>query len=655
MGALFLELVNMTIAASWMILAVVLLRLIFRRGPKNIRCILWALVALRLVCPFTIESALSLIPSAETLPPAVIEENSFDVNTGFEAVDVPINDYIGDHYYEGVTVPVDNGRDTMDTLGIVWLVGAAAMLIYCAVSYFAVKRRVSASLKTADGVWLCDEIDTPFILGVLAPRIYMPSNMQEDDARYAAAHERMHISRGDHVWKLLGFIVLAIHWFNPLVWLGFVLFSRDMELACDERVIKNPEIDKKAYSEALLACSTKRRAVFACPVAFGELGVKERIKVVLNYKKPAFWITLAAIVVCIVVAVCFLTSPAEEPQKPDDEPVETDDILSPPSEMPETNTSPETVNPSPEVSAASLSENQFMQTMDMAEYVIESVIGSDATYTQKGVSILNYPLRDNMIAYEFIYALGTETDGILPRIYAVIKEQRVSGHGIVFEVVAISDSGMTALNNEAWFAQYGGDYTDIPSNLPAQFKQTIEELMNHWFEVSYLLIELDGDGEDEMVVAINRIQIPQYAIYDISNGESVCVLPAWYGGLQTDGNGTLIKSAGAYYQTLHYCEWNGSDFVRKFTVGLCDMAMGDPVYYLINDTFGEFYALDSSEYTDWEAGNIIDRPWVGESREFCTIDELAPYMISEEQYNKETSTLMEYNGVLGDWVHISRH
>ncbi len=312
MADLFLNLVNMSITAGWIVVAVVLLRLIFRRAPKWINCLLWGLVGLRLALPFSFKSILSLIPSSQTIPNDLLTENKFTIHSGVGVVDNNINEYLGDHYYEGVTVPTDNGFNMMTLLGVIWLVGVAAMVIYALVSYFRIKLKTREGVKLEGIIYLCDRVDTPFILGLIMPKIYLPGNMNESDREYVIAHERAHLKRLDHIWKPLGFALLAVYWFNPLIWVAYVLLCRDIEMACDEKVIKEQGAKyKKPYSEALLNCSVPRRMIAACPLAFGEVGVKKRIKSVLNYKKPAFWVVLCSLIAVGVAAVCLLTNPIE--------------------------------------------------------------------------------------------------------------------------------------------------------------------------------------------------------------------------------------------------------------------------------------------------------------------------------------------------------
>lgn len=316
MEAVFLKVLNMGIAAGWLILAVIVLRALLKRAPKAFRCVLWAFVGIRLLCPFSLETTWSLIPSGETLSPNLITGNSFRVDTGFSAVDTPVNDYLGDHYFEGVTVPAGHGSRVMTALAVIWLAGAAVMLLYALISYLRLRKNVREAIRLRDDLWICDGVRSPFILGVVKPRIYLPSDLDEARLAPMIAHENAHLKRRDHWWKPIGYLLLTVYWFNPLVWLAYVLLCRDIELACDEKVVKEMDAaDKKAYSRALLSRSAPRRMVAACPLAFGEVGVKARVKSVLRYKKPAFWVILAAVAACVVLAVCFLTDPAD-PVKP---------------------------------------------------------------------------------------------------------------------------------------------------------------------------------------------------------------------------------------------------------------------------------------------------------------------------------------------------
>lgn len=334
MNELFLKIINMSISASWLVLVVLILRFVLKKAPKWVNILLWGIVAIRLICPFSFESALSLIPSAETFPEKVISGPSFDVQTGITPVDNRINDYLGDRYFEGVTVPANNGNNIMTILTIVWTIGILLLVAYTVISYWRLRRKVDTAVRYKDNIFQSENVKSPFVLGIIKPRIYLPFNMNGQDLEHVVAHEQAHIHRKDHWWKPFGFLLLTIHWFNPLVWLAYVLLCRDIELACDERVIKELGNEQRAdYTQALVACSVNRRMIAACPLAFGEVGVKDRVKSVMNYKKPAFWGVVLAVIVCVFVAVCFLTNPVTKNNGTDGTVTEWFDYLETPDEM----------------------------------------------------------------------------------------------------------------------------------------------------------------------------------------------------------------------------------------------------------------------------------------------------------------------------------
>lgn len=313
MNELFLKIINMSISASWLVLAVLILRFVLKKAPKWINVLLWGIVAIRLICPFSFESALSLIPSAETFPKKIISGPSFDVQSGITPVDNRINDYLGDRYFEGVTVPANNGNTIMTILTIVWTIGILLLVAYTVISYWRLHREIDTAVRYKDNIFQSENVSSPFVLGLIKPRIYLPFKLDGQDMEHVVAHEQAHIRRKDHWWKPLGFLLLTIHWFNPLMWLAYVLLCRDIELACDEKVIKGLSNEQRAdYTQALVACSVNRRMIAACPLTFGEVGVKERVKSVMNYKKPAFWVIIIAVIVCVGVAVCFLTNPKQD-------------------------------------------------------------------------------------------------------------------------------------------------------------------------------------------------------------------------------------------------------------------------------------------------------------------------------------------------------
>lgn len=339
MSQLFLKMMNISLYAVVLILAVILLRVLFKKAPKWISCLFWALVAIRLICPVTIESPFSLLPTADKLPTAnysmidisdavqveptstvetiskpdssdrqeetvVAQQDDSNYNATYLADSNNVADSISDRNTETTK------KDPVKVLAIIWFAGFCIMMLQALCSFYRLKRSVAASIEVDSNIRVCDEIRYPFVFGIIRPIIYLPSFLQGNMKRFVLAHEMAHLNRHDHWWKPLGFFLLAIHWFNPLCWIAYILFCRDMEMACDERVVRGMDRESKAdYSETLLILSRPVNWVTACPVAFGEIGVKQRVKGIFNYKKPSAWIVMLAIVGCVAMAACFLTSP----------------------------------------------------------------------------------------------------------------------------------------------------------------------------------------------------------------------------------------------------------------------------------------------------------------------------------------------------------
>ena len=318
MAEIFQKALNMSIAAGWLILAVIALRLLLRRAPKRFRLLLWAVVGLRLALPWSIESALSLIPSAQTLPEGIMLERAPVLDTGISALNGAINPGFTAAFTPELGASANPLQVLLPIAAAFWMLGAAAMLLWALVSWLRLRKRVREAVRLEGNVYEC-EIASPFVLGLFRPRIYLPFSLENGERELVLAHERAHITAGDHIIKPLGWLLLAAHWYNPLVWLAYALFCRDIELACDERVVRGLSLSDRAdYSQALLDLSRPRGGVRACPLAFGESSVKGRVKSVLSYKKPAFWLVLLAVVVCVGAAVCFLTDPKEEAEPVDD-------------------------------------------------------------------------------------------------------------------------------------------------------------------------------------------------------------------------------------------------------------------------------------------------------------------------------------------------
>lgn len=313
MDDVFLKLVNLSISASWLILAVLVLRVVLKKAPKWVMPLLWGVVALRLVCLFSIESALSLIPSAETIPSEIVTETREPVLYEQATLDIVTNPTLPSAAEVPVGVSRQQAQVDFNIYSVLWLAGMAALLVHALVSAEKLKRKLATAILLRDNIYESEFVDSPFVFGVVKPNIYLPMHMDEGTAAYVIAHEHAHLARRDHWWKVLGYLVLALHWFNPLVWVAYILFCRDIELACDEKVVKGLDGAARAdYSQALLSCAAPGRAVAACPLAFGEGNIKTRVKSALHYKKPAFWVAAAAVLAVVIVAVCFLTNPKSE-------------------------------------------------------------------------------------------------------------------------------------------------------------------------------------------------------------------------------------------------------------------------------------------------------------------------------------------------------
>lgn len=314
MTAVFLKLLDMSVNAVWLIMAVFLLRLIFTKAPKSWRSALWGLVGFRLVFPFSIPNPLSPIPyvkpSAVVTPSVTPSEPSSILN------DVIISSESSEITENIVTDTATSSLSLTEILSlavpVIWLVGVCGMLLYAIISYAHLYKLTKESVPSDKNFRLCDKIDSPFILGIFKPKIFLPSTITESSLSYVEAHELSHIKRLDHWRKLVAYVILSLHWFNPFVWVSYILFCRDTELACDEKATKNYEPFQKAgYTQALLYFSVPKNSLFICPFSFGESGIKTRIKSVLNYKKPAFWLILVSVIATVVVSVLFFSNPGK--------------------------------------------------------------------------------------------------------------------------------------------------------------------------------------------------------------------------------------------------------------------------------------------------------------------------------------------------------
>lgn len=312
MAEVFLKVVNMSISAGWLVLAVWLVRFVMKKAPRWVSVLLWGMVAVRLVCPFSLESVLSLIPSAETISPDIMMDPSPTIHSGVLILNNSVNPIISEVFTPDPGASANPLQIWIPVASVIWIVGTVLMLIYAAVSCFRLHRRISTAVRLQDNIYQSEYAEFPFVMGIFRPVIYLPFTLGGKELTYVIAHEQAHIRRRDYWWKPVGFLLLSVYWFNPLMWAAYVFLCRDIELACDEKVIKELGREQRAdYSQALLSCSVKRSMITACPLAFGEVGVKMRVRRVLSYKKPALWAAAAAGVLCVIMAVCFLTDPVK--------------------------------------------------------------------------------------------------------------------------------------------------------------------------------------------------------------------------------------------------------------------------------------------------------------------------------------------------------
>ncbi|MBR3971948.1 MAG: hypothetical protein IKJ83_03585, partial [Ruminococcus sp.] len=567
MGNLFLTILNISITASYIALAAIMLRFLLKKNPKWISCLLWALLAVRLLVPFSLESKLSLIPDSEpikantsvsSVSPSVNNNTSQTPAVNNNVSDIPITPVTPVNPDKAEDTPVqdiapitpdadnltleEKETDIFSVLSYIWIGGAGCMIAYSALSYLRIKARVRASIKTDKNIYICDDISTPFILGVINPRIYLPSTLSGDELQYITNHEKAHLRRCDHLWKPLGFILLSFHWFNPLMWVSYILLCRDIELACDEKVLKDMGADsKKHYSETLLSFSTERKLVSACPLAFGEVGVKQRIKNILNYKKPAFWVILLSLLLCIAVGFCFLTNPVKEKENTDtssDLAQNLPEIL--PADCITDNyilyTYQNATNPTktsyiklyPEDNSFKLMLNPLSSYMPMGTYTIRDK-----------KLILETDSDDNSYVFEF---LDSYTLMFIKDESSQIPEFRYSAEdtesspsfddGAIFAIANTKYKGSTHSREtvipytyeeivEIIIDAYPWNHEDGSSAIP-DFPHASYMYYRHGdlSEVGFALIDLDKNGVDELVIsAVDGAFV--YDVYTILDGDTV--------------------------------------------------------------------------------------------------------------------------------------
>ncbi len=482
MNDVFLKLFNMSMTAVLIILAVILLRLLFKKAPKWISCLLWALVAVRLLCPVSFETEWSLVPSAE---PVKINASPY-VDSGVELIDSVANELIGSpkgaRTAATPTPAIAQARTQLMITMVtsVWLTGVAAFVIYGTVSYIKLKKKLAASVETADGIRISDEIDCPFIMGIIRPVIYLPSGLDEKTMEYVLKHEKAHLARRDHWWKPLGFTLLALHWFNPFCWAAYILFSRDIELACDERAVRQMgKADKIGYSKSLLELSYPGNLVSACPVAFAEIGVKERVKSVLNYKKPAFWLIATGLVCCAVLSVLLLTNPRQAKAVVDSSDVKIKAAVTDPAD----NKDPEETKATEESKTSAVVEGDELPDKTPAVTEGDQLPDKDPPKTDAAAS------AGDVVSMDVVFEGDIDKDGTKDKIY--FERYNEEGAGTFY----------LELNREEVYSEKVTIYTDIQS-------------------VFY--VDVDNDSKEEIVLIldphVNSMPLTQYVVLKNADG-----------------------------------------------------------------------------------------------------------------------------------------
>lgn len=318
MANVFMKILNMSIMAGWLVLVVLCVRFLFKKAPKWIRCLLWGLVAIRLICPFSLESPFSLMGSGEVVLPYTMQEGERihfipSVNSKISSVERTVNPILAKSFaYEEYESAAPFQIYSEVAAGI-WVLGIILMLSYGVYTRMRLNSLVKERVNLKENIYICDYVESPFILGVFRPSIYIPSYVEEEEMDVIIAHEKAHLARKDHWWKLMGYLLLAVYWFQPLFWIGWHIFCKDIELACDEKAVKFMDFsERKQYSRVLVSCGRQRKRMISCPLAFGEVAVKDRVKTVLNYKKPGLWKIVVSLLVCAMLSVCFLTNQREQ-------------------------------------------------------------------------------------------------------------------------------------------------------------------------------------------------------------------------------------------------------------------------------------------------------------------------------------------------------
>jgi len=557
MTELFLGFLNRGIAAGWLVLAVVLVRTLLRRAPKWADVLLWGMVALRLVLPFSIESTLSLLPSTETIRPEVVQyDPAPTITSGVSVIDNAVNPVLRESFAADPAASVNPLFVWTEIAGVVWLLGVAALLGYTLVSYLRLRRRLQTAVRLEGNIYQSEYIASPFVLGVFRPTIYLPCTLSDADHASVLAHERAHLARRDHWWKPLGFLLLTLYWFHPMLWLAYVLFCRDVELACDERVVRTLDPAHRAdYSQALLACSVPRRMVAACPLAFGEVGVKERVKSVLHYKRPAFWVVVLSVLICTAVAVCFLTNPQRETMKWAKN-LRVEDVarieLTTMPQMPDKQYKDFDADEIAEaVALINKSSGRYVRSMEplagsSTELYVTTTDGVRHTVVNSGnvyLCIDGDAYRNFYIAWPY-----TEGDSPLPESFGSGMDGAVSAPSLTG--YAAYDTLLTEIGEQR---RFGAGDADVG------FSSELLSENDYYQTAGWLLRDLDGDGTSELLLGADwgGGHTVIFNIYRLDGAEAIRTVDGWSrsrwylcadGSLANEGSSGASESSFSYYR-----------------------------------------------------------------------------------------------------------
>lgn len=571
MGTVFAKLVSLSLLANWLIVAVVLLRALLRKAPRWIVCMLWAIVALRLILPFSVESPVSMVPMTTTVIQEAVDTTLIHpepVPSGAAQAQIP----------ENQKAIAESSQPQVSAFPIVWCIGLCCMLGYFLFSYIRMRHLVMEAIPERAGIWICDAVTTPFILGFIRPRIYLPSGLCGPAKAHVIAHERSHLSRKDHWWKPLAYVLLSVYWFDPFVWIAYFLVCRDIEFACDEMVISHLGLaEKKAYSAALLDCSGGKRLVLACPVAFGETAVVRRVRNILNYKKPRFWVILVSVVAILATAIGFLTVPKkqEDPDFQKSEPVQD----APSTTTPTAPTQPTTVPTTPTEEA----------TLNDAWADFPDGIQID-TYTGQTFTAHVMLVRDPSKVY-----LATSSDSL-----------SLDTPGIGIDKAIEQENAIAAVNAGVFYDDGTGSLTvgSVPCGLVLANEHVVwNSLQGHIYEDGFV-----GFNKDNILIVGNSITAEEAANWEIRDGYeggpvlmingrpnlSVYDTPSGYAprtaiGQREDGTVVFISADGRTPQSLGATY---ADLIHIMTeykaVNACAINHGSACNMLYRDTEGRY-------------------------------------------------------------------